>query len=304
MTPHLRIAADLRRRIESGELVPGARVPSTRELATRWKVATATAAHALRLLTNEGLVHAKPRSGTVVSGVRPRTSAPGHGELSRERVTAAALEIADAEGLAALSIRGLAARLDTSAMSLYRHVRNKHELITLMTDAALGEEALPATPPHGWRAQLELGARHEWRIFKRHPWLARVVHISRPSPMPNALALADWVMRALDGSALRAPAKLQVHVVLHSFIQGLAVNLEAEAQAIGDTGITEEDHMRMNEAKFAALADSGRFPYFAKMMHGISSSFELDIDALFELGLARLLDGFTPLVEGRARRRT
>jgi DNA-binding transcriptional regulator YhcF (GntR family) len=304
MTPYLRIAADLRRRIESGELVPGSRVPSTRELATRWKVATATAAHALQVLTNEGLVHAKPRSGTVVSGARPKTSAPGHGELSRERVTAAALEIADAEGLAALSIRTLAARLESSAMSLYRHVRNKHELITLMTDAALGEEPLPAIPPHGWRAQLELGARHEWRIFKRHPWLARVVHISRPSPMPNALALADWVMRALDGSALRAPAKLQVHVVLHSFIQGLAVNLEAEAQAIGDTGMTEEDHMRLNEAKFAALAASGQFPYFAKMMHGISASFELDIDALFELGLARMLDGFAPLVEGRTRRRT
>jgi hypothetical protein len=97
---------------------------------------------------------------------------------------------------------------------------------------------------------------------------------------------------------------LQVHVVLHSFIQGLAVNLEAEAQAIGDTGITEEDHMRLNEATFSALAGSGRYPYFAKMMRGISPSFELDIDALFELGLARLLDGFTPLIEGRSRRRT
>jgi AcrR family transcriptional regulator len=302
VTRHLTIAADLRRRIQSGELVPGARVPSTRELAARWKVATATAAHALRVLIDEGLVHAKPRSGTVVSGAYPQTSASASGDLSRERVTAAALEIADAEGLPALSIRGLAARLDTSAMSLYRYVRSKDELIILMTEAALGEERLPLTPPEGWRAQLELSARLEWRIFKRHPWLARVVHITRPAPMPNALALAEWVMRALDGSALRAAAKLQVHVVLHSFIQGLAVNLEAEAQAAGDTGITEEEHMRLTEAKFAALAGSGRFPYFAKLMHDMAS-FELDIDSLFELGLARLLDGFSPLVEGRARRR-
>jgi AcrR family transcriptional regulator len=302
VTRHLTIAADLRHRIQSGELVPGARVPSTRELAARWKVATATAAHALRVLIDEGLVHAKPRSGTVVSGAYPQTSASASGDLSRERVTAAALEIADAEGLPALSIRGLAARLDTSAMSLYRYVRSKDELIILMTEAALGEERLPMTPPQGWRAQLELSARLEWRIFKRHPWLARVVHITRPAPMPNALALAEWVMRALDGSALRAAAKLQVHVVLHSFVQGLAVNLEADAQAVGDTGITEEEHMRLTEAKFAALAGSGRFPYFAKLMHDMAS-FELDIDSLFELGLARLLDGFSPLVEGRARRR-
>ena len=59
--------------------------------------------------------------------------------------------------------------------------------------------------------------------------------------------------------------------------------------------------MRLHEARFAALARSGRFPYFAKMMQGIPASFDLDMDALFELGLARLLDGFTPLVEGRSR---
>jgi len=304
-TPYQRIAADLRRRIESGELLPGARVPSTRALALRWKVATATAAHALRALIDEGLVYAVPRSGTRVAGAPARAAAPRGGELSRERIAAAALAIADDEGLAALSIRGLAARLGVSAMSLYRYVRNKEDLIGLMTDAALGEARLPATPPRGWRAQLELSARFEWRILKRHPWLARVIHISRPSPMPNALALADWVMRALDGSALGAADKLQVHVLLHGFIQGLAVNLEAEAQAVGETGISEEEHMRLHEARFNALARSGRFPYFAKMMQGIPPLFELDIDALFELGLARLLDGFAPLIERRspARRR-
>jgi AcrR family transcriptional regulator len=256
-TPHERIAADLRRRIRIGELAPGARVPSTRELAQRWKVATATAAHALRALIDEGLVYAVPRSGTRVAGASARNTAPSNGELSRARVIAGALAIADEEGIAALSIRGLAARLGVSAMSLYRHVRNKEELITLMTDAALGEEPLPSTPPRGWRAQLELSSRLEWHLLVRHPWLARVIHISRPSPMPNALALAEWVLRALDTSALSATDKLQVHVLLHSFIQGLAVNLDAEAQAVGDTGISEEEHMRQNEARFEALARSG-----------------------------------------------
>jgi AcrR family transcriptional regulator len=301
-TPHERIAADLRRRIRIGELAPGARVPSTRELAHRFKVATATAAHALRTLNDEGLVYTVPRSGTRVAGASAR-NAPSMGELSRARVTASALAIADEEGIAALSIRGLAARLGVSAMSLYRHVRNKEELIALMTDAALGEEPLPSTPPRGWRAQLELSSRLEWRILARHPWLARVIHISRPNPMPNALALAEWVLRALDASALSASDKLQVHVLLHSFIQGLAVNLDAEAQAVGDTGISEEEHMRLHEARFESIARSGRFPYFAKMLKQIPNSFELDLDTLFELGLARLLDGFTPLIERPAPKR-
>jgi DNA-binding GntR family transcriptional regulator len=107
-----RIAEELRRRIEAGQLQPGARVPSTRAVARRWKVATATAARALRLLREQGAVTALPRSGTVVLG-RP----PG-ADLSRDRIVSAALRIADDEGLAALSIRGVASKLGASPMSL------------------------------------------------------------------------------------------------------------------------------------------------------------------------------------------
>ncbi len=293
-----RIAGDLRRRIQAGELRPGARVPSTRALARKWKVANATAAHALRALTAEGLVKAVPRSGTVVVGPEPRA-----GELSRERILGAALRIADQEGLAAVSIRGVAAKLGTPVMSLYRHVGGKEQLIALMADAALGEESAPAAVPTGWRARLELAARLEWRVMRRHPWLARVVHISRPTATPNTLAYADQVMRALEGSALDEPSKLELHVVLHSFIQGLTVNVEAEAQALGDTGLTEEEHMRTQEAGFSALAATGRFPAFARMWRGIPEPFTLDLESLFELGLRALLDGFAPLVEGRLPRR-
>jgi hypothetical protein len=117
-----------------------------------------------------------------------------------------------------------------------------------------------------------------------------------------ALSIRGLAPRYLGNVAVSRRAQQGRADHLDSFIQGLAVNLEADAQAAGDTGITEEEHMRLTEAKFAALAGSGRFPYFAKLMHDMAS-FELDIDSLFELGLARLLDGFSPLVEGRARRR-
>ena len=274
-------------------------MPSTRDLARIWKVANATAAHALGVLAREGLVEARPRSGTVVSGARP---ADGRA-LSRDRVIAAALAIADEEGLAALSIRGLAAKLKSPTMSLYRHVRSKTELVALMTDAALGEEALVEPPPRGWRAQLEHAARLEWQVFRRHPWLAQVLHISRPSPMPNALAFANWVMRALDPTPLDAASKLRLHVLLHGFTQGMAVNLDAEAQAVGETGVSEHEYMRRQEASFAALAATGRYPYFAKLMREMPREFEIEIDDLFERGLAALLDGFTPMLDGAVRAR-
>lgn len=294
--PYRRIADDLKKRIETGALAPGARVPSTRQLARKWKVASATAAHALQALVREGVLEAKPRSGTVVAGALPK-----RGDLTRARVVATALELADSEGLAALSIRGLASRLGAPAMSLYRHVRSKEALIALMTDAALSEEKWPTEPPKGWRAQLELGCRAEWRVMKRHPWLARVMNINRPTALPSGLAYGNWVMRALDGSKLTAARKLEVHVLLHAFIQGVAVNLELEAQALGETGLTEDDHMRAQEGRFNALAGTGRYPYFAKMLSELSAGFELDTDVIFELGLAALLDGLTPMIEGKRR---
>ena len=69
------------------------------------------------------------------------------------------MEIADTEGLGALSMRGVAARLGVAAMSPYRYVGSKDDLVLLMADAAFGEARLPAVPPDGWRARLELGGR-------------------------------------------------------------------------------------------------------------------------------------------------
>ena len=292
--PYRDIADALRRQIESGELPPGARVPSTRVLAQTWKVANATAAHALQFLIQEGLLIAMPRSRAVVA---PRKGGQGI-PLSRTRVIAAALTMADEEGLSAVSIRGLAARLGAPVMSLYRYVRDKEQLIALMADAAFGESPLAQPPAGSWRVQLEAAARAEWQVFRKHPWLARVVHVTRPAPLPNALAYVNLIMRALESSPLGAEEKLRLHVVLHGFTQGMAVNLEAEAQAVAETGVSEEEYMRTQAARYDALVMTGRYPYFAKMAGGLSEDFALDIDELFERGLSAMLDGFSAIIEG------
>jgi len=126
-----------------------------------------------------------------------------------------------------------------------------------------------------------------------------VLHISRPTATPNAIAMADWVMGALGDSPLAAAQKLQVHVLLHAFIQGLAVNVEAEAQAQGDTGLSEEEHMQRTDAAFSALLATGRYPHFGKLMQQLAQEFTLDFDKLFELGLTTLLDGLAPSVATR-----
>ena len=293
--PFRRIVAELCARIADGRLAPGDRLPSTRALARRHKVATATAARALRTLIEEGRAHALPRIGTVVTA--PRSPV---GELSRDAIVAAAVQLADDEGLAAVSMRAVAARVSVAPMSIYRHVAGKQELVRAMYERALGEYRLPDIVPKSWRAQLEIAARSEWRMLCAHPWLARVVNLTRPQATPAALAFADWVMRALDELGFDGGTKLRLHILMHTFLQGLALNVEEEANARSETGITEEGWMLEEEPKFAALAASGPYPAFARMLAQVDQ-FDLDFDRLFETGLGVMLDGIAVMATARAK---
>jgi DNA-binding transcriptional regulator YhcF (GntR family) len=303
---YLGIAADLRRRIERGELPPGAKVPSTRRVAAEWGVAMATAAKALATLAQEGLVRAEPRSGTVVADRRahPPKPRPAHGvrpsELTRERVVRAAIAIADAEGLGVLSMRGVAARLGVAPMSPYRHVAGKDELVVLMADAAFGERGYPARPPEGWRARLELCARTLWSLYRRHPWLAQLNTITRPLPLPNLAVHAEWALAALDGFGLSAAALCDLHVMLFSYVNGVAVHLERERQALGASGLSEDEWMDDQAPAMGRIIDSGRYPTFARMLGTLSEEgYDLDLDHLFELGLRSLLDGLALRLDRR-----
>lgn len=299
--PYEQIAADLRRQIERGDLAVGDRVPSTRAIARKWKVATATAAHALRELVAAGDVRAVPRVGTLVASPRARAVAQRErtareGDLTRARIVDAAIALADEEGLAALSLRGVASRVGAPVMSLYRHVDGKAALLRAMTDAAFAEETLPKVAPTGWRARIELAVRAEWRVFRKHPWLARVVNLTRPEPLPNALAFADWIFGALAMTGADALTQMRVHVILHGFVQGLAVNIESEADAAGESGMTDDEWMNQRMSAFATAAASGRYPAFATVLRDLDGGFDIDFDDLFERGLTALLDGFTRLL--------
>lgn len=339
--PYLRIAAELRRRIADGELAPGDRVPSTRQIAEDFGVALATATKVLTTLRQEGLVQARPRVGTVVAGPeRPRTertrpertrperapraaaaaptakgAAPPAGkgaaapapappgtehELTRARIVRAAVAIADAEGLASLSMRGVAGRLGVAAMSPYRYVTGKDDLVLLMADAVLAELAYPDDAPAGWRERLELGARALWAVHRRHPWLAHIGPLTRPLAVPRLIGHSEWMLGALDGHGLAPATMLDLNVLLYSYVQGTAVHLEREAQAASESGLSGEEWMDSQAAAYDALTSSGRYPVFAKVIGAFAEGdgYDLRLDEVFELGLTSMLDGLTALVEG------
>jgi AcrR family transcriptional regulator/DNA-binding transcriptional regulator YhcF (GntR family) len=306
LPPYARIAAELRGQIERGELIPGQRVPSTRAITARWGVAMATATRVLATLRQDGLVHPVPGVGTVVSdgtavsagspvparrtpaATRPADRGPG----GAERIVAAAITVADAEGLAALSMRRVATELGAAPMSLYRHVTDKDDLILQMMNTVFARPRLP-DPPDGWRPRLELAARTLWTMFREHPWLASALSLTRPQALPAALPYTEWVLTALDGHGLDLDTMFTTYLTLVNYVRGIAVNLESEAEAEAASGLSSEEWLDTQEPQLRSILPPGQFPRFELL---ISTEYDFDLDRLFEFGLQRLLDGLAPLI--------
>ncbi|MBB5075239.1 TetR/AcrR family transcriptional regulator C-terminal domain-containing protein [Nonomuraea endophytica] len=295
--PYIRIVADIKRRVAEGELKPGDKVPSTRGLARDWNVALATAAKALTLLAQEGVITSEPRVGSTVAGGPARDRTPTPSDLTRERIVRIAIEIADAEGLAALSMRGIAAKTGAATMSLYRHVGGKEDLVRLMADAAYGEFDYPLPLPEGWRARFELSARGLWALYRRHPWLPHVTALTRPLIVPNLMRHAEYALASLDGYGLDALTRQNIHVLVYNYVQGVAVHLEREAQQDAATGMGDDEWMDAQGPGLAALEASGAYPHFAAVVAGLGDDYDLDLDAFFEFGLTPLLNGLATLIE-------
>ncbi|MGH3094801.1 MAG: TetR/AcrR family transcriptional regulator C-terminal domain-containing protein [Streptosporangiales bacterium] len=270
------------------------------KLAQQWGVAMATATKALTVLRNDGVVLARPRSGTVVAPdtVRQRAS-PGGVEPTHARIVDAAMRIADVDGLAAVSMRMVAARLGVATMTIYRHVRDKEDLLVQMSEAAYGEQPPAEEQPVGWRSRVELASRRLWEIHKRHPWLTQITPLTRPLPLHNQLAYSEMVLSALAECGVDPVAAFDLDVLLYSHVIGTAAHLEGEARAAAATGVSDEQWITGQMPALEALVATGRFPSFAATLTEMDrrGGYDLDLDRLFELGLRLLLDGVAAMVE-------
>ncbi|NDU72993.1 GntR family transcriptional regulator [Actinomadura sp. DSM 109109] len=294
--PYRAIAAEIRSRIESGELRPGDRVPSIRQIAQRWGVAVATATRAAAVLREEGLVEPRVGAGTVVRAADPGGALrPAGGPAKRTRLLQAAIAIADAEGLGAVSIRRLGTHLGVRPMSLYQSITSKEELLRQMADHVFGEVALPAEGPGGWRERLEFIARAEWDLCRRHPWLPKTVSFKRPSFAPNMMAHTEWVLRALDGLGLPMEVRMREALTLHLMAVTAGSSL-AEDDFGEDGGGTSLHHWDTTPRVWERKAiDRTRFPRMAEVPPGTAE----DLEGLFEYGLARHLDGLAAMLAAR-----
>ncbi|MEV6410067.1 GntR family transcriptional regulator [Kribbella sp. NPDC051718] len=315
--PYQEIAADIRRLIAAGDLKPGDRIPSTRALVRDYGVAMATATKALTALQQEGLVHPLPGVGTVVGpaprqpgsgtagrrGLAPSSTGraagsgssgvlhPAPGLLSKEEVVRTAVWIADREGLGALSMRRMATELGVSTMALYRYVGGKEALVLQMVDVAIGEFPMPRQEPAGWRAVIEAAARAQWAAYKKHLWLASAVSIGRPQVLPNLLPHTDAVLRAVGGFGVDANTSMYAAITVFGYVRGVALNLESEAHAEQDTGLTADEWADQQAGRLAELIVEQDLAGFRALTEPDGFEFDFQLDDLFEFGLGIVLDG-------------
>jgi AcrR family transcriptional regulator len=205
--------------------------------------------------------------------------------LNRERIVDAAIELADTDGLGALSMARLAERLGCGTMSLYRHVANKDELVTFMVSAGPGAPPAPDDRTD-WRGALTGWAAGLWDVYHRHPWILQTASAGPPTD-PGQLAWLDAGLTALGGTGLAERDKMAAVMAVLHFARGAAA-LDIEA---GNVGIQDYP------ALLRRLVDANRFPALAAALaSGVFDNENEDPQAEFNSGLGRLLDGIGVLI--------
>ena len=213
---------------------------------------------------------------------RRRGPRPRH---SRREVTEAAVAIADAEGLDAVTIRAVAARLGAGAMSLYSYVPDKQALVYDMVEQVSEELVLPAQPSGDWRADLRGLARQQRALLHRHPWLVEALSHRQPLG-PGTLAYLEFTLAVLERIGLEAGAALESTALLNGFVVNLVRSELADAEAAGaDPALAAEAGERLRE-----LLASGLYPRFAAALAGGGEP-GVDLGEHFDRLIDRVLDG-------------
>jgi AcrR family transcriptional regulator len=211
---------------------------------------------------------------------RPEHAAVGRpAERSRAEITTAAIAVADRDGLAAVSMRRVAAELDTGAASLYRYLGGRDDLLDLMVDATGAEYEL-APPTGDWLADLVAVGTQARAIMRRHPWLPALLS-TRAGFGPHGVDLLEHVLSVLADHPADAATKLEAFAVLNA-----ATAMFAQAEAAGPAA--PEERARQ-VAYLHSVAAAGRHPRLAELLAAAAPPAE-DADRFPGL-LARILAG-------------
>ncbi|MEU4401907.1 TetR/AcrR family transcriptional regulator [Micromonospora orduensis] len=200
-----------------------------------------------------------------------RGPAPAH---SREAIVAAAIALADAEGLAAVSMRAVATALGTGAGSLYRYLSSRDDLLDLMTDRVVGEMRPYPQDRGDWLDTMMLLARRQLALHRAHPWLLDVIH--RGSGVgPEGLAWFDNCIRVLEPVPCAVPAKFEA-IAMMTGVVTLFARSEAASGAVGFAGVDLGAYPHLVAALRQPSAPPPRVDLFERTLRGVLSGLLTD----------------------------
>ena len=227
--------------------------------------------------------------------------------LTVDEIVAAAIEIADEYGMAALSMRAVGERLGRTGMALYTYVPSKSELVDLMYDTVIAEVHRTHDLADGWRPALTAWATDLWSFYLRHPWVLQVSQ-ARPVLGPNEYVVLDEVLRILFAAGLDPAALRQLTGALFQFVRGVAQVVAEARDAAAATGTTDDEWWYARSALLEEMAPDfdRRFPSVTKLAQ--AGGFTLADETVpyqeqaatetFRTGLTALLDGIEKKVTG------
>ena len=227
-----------------------------------------------------------------------RRRGPGR-SVTVDAVVDAGLALADAEDLAAVTMRAVAQRVGVSTMSVYTYVPGKAELLDLMVDRLYQRMPRSAWRMRTWRRRLERVAETNRALFAEHPWLADVAVLSRPPLGPGLMAKYEHELAALDGTGLDDVTTDAALAHLLGFVQGYARAARDAARTTTDTALSDAGWWAANQPLLERVLDPAAYPRAVRVgaaageAHGASWSAE----HAWRFGLARTLDGLAALID-------
>ena len=237
-----------------------------------------------------------------------RVEAPKRGPKSKVALAdlvQAAVRLADAEGIDAVSTRRVAEAVGISPMSFYTHIPDKAVLLDLMLDAIAGpaegdDREAPAFAPADWRANVAFVAREYRAFYLRHPWALQVA-THRPVLGPNTMRAYDYFLAAFDGLGLdEVEMDLSVTMVAN-YVHGAVRDLARSRMVKELTGMSDDQWWR-TIAPFLATLDFSPYPVASRIGPVVGELYGLgDPDRAFEFGLERMLDGLALMIERKSR---
>jgi AcrR family transcriptional regulator len=218
---------------------------------------------------------------------RDRASTAGRAPLNRERVVEAAVRLADAHGIEALTMRRLAQELGVEAMSVYYHVANKDDILDGIVQEVLEQCELPE-PGDEWKAAIRRTAISTHEVLVRHPWAANLILAGAGTGVAR-LRYMDGILGVLRRAGFSAEMTDHAYHAIDSHIMGFTL------WQVG-MNLGSEENLKEMAAQFLAQLPVADFPYLAEHIEQHLQTRVADDVSEFEFGLGLILDGLERLL--------